>query len=371
MRITVDGRLVLPEPTGIGRVISCVLQGLAEIDCKNYYSVFCRPGSLSCLADHPRFSRVETRVGQFSPGVFFELPRSLRKERPDLVHFNYFVHPPIRRIPYVVTIFDTVYSHFPQALSRKERLVYRLLMYLSIHGAKMVITDSNSAKSDIVRFFRASESNVCVIPLGVESRFRPYAESEISLFRSRYSLPEHFLLYIGNHKPHKNVPALIDAFKRICSSVPHFLLFLDSSDTYCTRTKNEVQAKGLSDRTIFLKGLPDYYLPMLYCSADLFVFPSLCEGFGLPPLEAMACGTPVVTSNRSSLPEVVGNAGIMVDPCNTDALADAMLRVLRDPDLRNEMLEKGLERASQFTWEKTARQTLAVYEDVAARATRD
>lgn len=364
MRVAIDGRMVLTRPTGIGRVTEHLVRALGRVDSANHYSVLCRPGAMTDLEDIDRFRRVETDVGQYSPRVFTELPRLLSREKPDLIHFSYFFHPVLMRAPYVVTIFDTVYSYYPGYLSLKKRIAYRAMMRLSISRCQAVLTDSESAKRDVIKFFGVEESRIRVIPLGVESRFRCFDRQQSESFISRYGLPERYILYVGNHKPHKNVPALVKAFARITGEIPHKLVLTGGQDPGCHLTRQEVVTRGIEERVICLTDFPDADLPALYNAADLFVFPSLCEGFGLPPLEAMACGTPVITSNVSSLPEVVGDAGITVDPSNAEVLAGAVLQVLRDPSVGEEMSAKGVERAKTFSWEKTARQTRAVYQEV-------
>ena len=362
MKIAVDGRLALSSPTGIGRVVDNTLKALTALDAGNEYFVLCQPGGLVELAGQSRFHRVETDIAQYSPQVFTRLPELLRGS--DLVHFPYFFHPYRLQMPYVVSIFDTIYSYYPQSLSVVKRAIYEITIRLSIRNASIVITHSESARADITKFFGASESKIRVIPLGVEERFRPHEDREKAEFRDRHGLPDRFILYVGNHKPHKNVPSLVDALSRIRNDVSCSLLLLDDGGDDCRCTRAKVEGAGMSDRVVFLRGLPDSELPLLYSSADVFVFPSLYEGFGLPPLEAMACGTPVITSNASSLPEVVGDAGIMVDPHSVEELADAILKLLCDADFRQEMISRGLERAKDFSWQETAGQTLKVYQDV-------
>lgn len=362
MRVAVDARMILSAPTGIGRVVECTLAALAALAAGDDYTLICRPGALSEFADRDHFLRVETDTGQYSPRVFTRLPRMLCGS--DLAHFYYFVHPYRLPIPYVVSIFDTVYSVYRNSLSPVQRAVYEATMRMSIRNASLVLTDSDSAKSDIIRYFGAPADKIAPVPLGVDARFSPRCFRDIIDFRRRKALPDQFILYVGNHKPHKNVRSIVDALALVRKDTTCSLVLLDDGGEDCRRTRSRVQETGMTDRVIFLRELPEADLPLMYNAADLFVFPSLYEGFGLPPLEAMACGTPVVTSNTSALPEVVGDAGIMVDPTRVDELADAMLRILRSPDLRCEMSAKGLERARTYTWEETARQTRKAYEEV-------
>ena len=340
-----------------------VIRELARIGTGDEFIALCRPEILSDLP--PTVRRIETDIPQYSIRVFTELPRILRREKPDLVHFPYFFHPSLfLGAPYVVTIFDTAYSYFPGSLSRKERLAYQLMMRRSIRKAALVLTDSHSAKRDIIRFFNGDEAKIRVIPLGVEERFRPMDDD--AAFRARLGLPDRYILYMGNHRPHKNLPVLVNAFARIRRDIPHYLVLPWHPDNDCRQTEDAVAEAAIAEQVVFLRDLPDEALPSLYSAAGLFVYPSLYEGFGLPPLEAMASGTPVISSNTSSLPEVVGEAGILLDPHDVEGLAEAILNVLRNPELQQEMREKGIERAKLFTWENTARLTLQAYHEALA-----
>jgi glycosyltransferase involved in cell wall biosynthesis len=187
----------------------------------------------------------------------------------------------------------------------------------------------------------------------------------VAAVRSRYRLPEGYVLFVGSVERRKNLRGLLQAYARLLETdVACPLVIVGTRRRGAGEIGRTLQELHLEESVIFTGYVPDADLPAIYTGADLFVFPSLYEGFGLPPLEAMACGTPVVCSNAASLPEVVGDAAIMVDPYDVEGLAEAMLRVLTDADLREHLRRKGLERARQFTWERTARETVAVYREV-------
>jgi len=236
--------------------------------------------------------------------------------------------------------------------------------------ADALISDSHFTKQTVIEALGCPAERIHVVHLGVEhSVFRPQSIPEG--FRKLYKLEDqtHHVLYVGSENPRKNLPRLLKAFAQIHKQIPDVRLIKIGSPEYgpqAEKLRHQVQLLGLEDDVVFIDHVSDKDLALFYNFADLFVFPSIYEGFGLPPLEAMACGTPVICSNAASLPEVVGDAAMMVDPYETDGLANAMLSLLSNKDLCEELREKGLARAKEFTWERTARETIAVYEKVLA-----
>lgn len=368
MRICLDLRPILAYPTGIGRMAHNLLLALQSIDSENHYLVLRRDEVYTPIPSKPNFEIMPCNIGQYSPKMHVEIPKILKRHKIDLYFSPYFVVPFWLPCPSVITIHDMIFSVFPRLLSPPEWLVYQLLMRKSLASSSAVTAVSNCTREDVLKYFPTTRADkVYVIHSGIGDQFQPVVnESMHNNFRLKYHLPEKYLCYVGNYKAHKNLGRLVSAFAQIKNSVSHQLVLLDNPGADCIKLKAQVQSSKLQDRIYFCGGLADSDLALFYSCADLFVFPSLYEGFGLPPLEAMACGTQVITSNTSSLPEVVGDAGIMIDPYNVEELAEAMLRVLRDPDLRQKMRAKGLERAKLFTWENTARQTLAVYNEAMA-----
>lgn len=264
-----------------------------------------------------------------------------------------------------VTLHDVFSWSCPGNNTLPDTLIYRYWLPRIIHRVNAVITDSKASRSDIARYLPVDAKKLFLVPLGVDQRYRPRPSAERIAVRSSYGVPDGYLLFVGSIEERKNLRRLLQACARLwAGGEERPLLVVGARRWKYTRILETVQDLNLESHVLFTGYVPDSDLPALYSGADLFVFPSLYEGFGLPPLEAMACGTPVVTSNVSSLPEVVGDAAIMVDPYDVQGLAAAMRKVLDDADLRAEMREKGLARASQFTWERTAQETVKVYQKV-------
>jgi glycosyltransferase involved in cell wall biosynthesis len=237
-------------------------------------------------------------------------------------------------------------------------------MWSAAHRSARILTVSEASKRDILKFFNVPPEKVVVVYNAIDERFscEPLPE-DVARVRARFQLDQRFVLYVGNIKPHKNVERLIEAFQALRRRDLHDIKLLIIGDEISSfpALRRAVHRHKLHKHVRFLGYLPDETLAILYHLASVFVFPSLYEGFGLPPLEAMASGTPVVTSNVSSLPEIVGDAAILVDPYSVDAIEDGMRRVLTDPILAADMRRKGLLRARQFSWQQSVAKTLAIY----------
>ncbi len=265
----------------------------------------------------------------------------------------------------VVTIHDANPYVCPQTSTRLDWLIQHGWLPLALRAADAIITVSKQSREDIVTHLPVSPERVVVVPLAADERFRPMETAEVELVLPRYGIRRPYILYVGTLEPRKNLPRLLEAYAWLRRwSARWRMVIVGARKWKSSPIFDAVRRLDLQPYVHFTGYVADEHLPALYAGADLFVFPSLYEGFGLPALEAMACSTPVVTSNTSSLPEVVGDAAVMVDPLDVEGLAEAMRQVLTDSDLREDLRAKGLERASQFTWERTARETVAVYRDV-------
>jgi len=265
----------------------------------------------------------------------------------------------------VVTVHDVFAWSIPGHSTLADTLIYRHWLPRVLPRVNAVITDSNASRSDIEQYLPVDRSRLFVVPLGVHPRYHPRPKAESIALGSRYGLPEGYFLFVGSVEERKNLRRLLQACARLWAAGERRpLVIVGARRGKYSKILQTVQDLALESRVRFTGHVPDADLPALYGGADLFVFPSLYEGFGLPPLEAMACGTPVVCSNTSSLPEVVGDAAITVDPYDVEALAEAMRRVLSDADLADDLRQRGLERAAGFTWEQTARKTVEVYREV-------
>jgi len=285
------------------------------------------------------------------------LSYQIARRQPD-VYFSPGFNPPLlSSTPFVFTIHDLIHLRFAQNYGLKQRAYYRAVVAPAILRASAIVTVSEFSRREILESIAVPESKVRVAGPGVAEHFSANVES--------FDLPYDYFLYVGNRKPHKNIPRLLEAFGRAELGVGIRLVLLGEADRESAAL---AKALRLGERVIFLGEVTDDDLPGLYRGAVALALPSLLEGFGLPALEAMACGAPVIASNSSSLPEVVGDAGILVDPYDVEALADAMQRVASDAELRAGMISRGLERAKLYSWDKTAGQILQILID-ASRGT--
>jgi len=262
-------------------------------------------------------------------------------------------------------VHDVFAWSYPGSSTLMETLIQRYWLPRRLAQVDAVITDSLASQKDLSHYLGISRPMIHVIPLAASSHYRPAPLAQVATARSRYGLPEHYILYIGSLVKRKNLLGLLRSYARLRASeqpLPLVVVGVERSDQGAI-------GKTLADLDlgcdlVFAGHIADEDLPAVYTGAKLFVFPSLYEGFGLSPLEAMACGTPVVCSNTSSLPQVVGDAAVSVDPNDIEALAGAMHRVLVDRDLQADLRQRGLKRAAGFTWERTARRTLEVYREL-------
>lgn len=263
----------------------------------------------------------------------------------------------------VTTVHDLVSFVYPETHTPLTNFMYRVWLPRAIRRATAVITVSYHSKGDITRFLGVDGDKVAVVPCGVGPDFTPQAQDgEAARLAERYGVRPPYVLYLGGVGARKNVPGLLEAYAQLRGSHPEYTLVVAGARIWKSEVVYEaVERLGLVPYVVFTGYAADEDLPALHRQAELLAFPSLYEGFGRPPLEAMACGTPVVTANTSSLPEVTGDAALLVDPHDTGALAAAMERVLADADLRQAMVEKGLARAARFTWARAGREVVALY----------
>lgn len=296
------------------------------------------------------------------------LPILARSYHVDVLHSPTFVSPLALPCTSVVSILDmTWFTHRNQHTLVKGGY-FRAMIPPSARRAARVIAISEASKQDVVDLLGIPAEQVAVTYLGVDSGvFYPHAATDVEAVLARCGVSQPYVLYVGKLEPRKNLPALIEAFDSISHIFPDHSLVIAGNPGWDYQVVYE-RAKQVScrERICFTGFVSDMDLPALYSGADLFVYPSSYEGFGIPVLEAMACGTPVITSNVSSLPEVAGDAGLLVDPLDIAGLAGVMRRVLTDAELCQQMRKRGLKRAKQFTWEKAAWRTLQVYKDAYA-----
>jgi glycosyltransferase involved in cell wall biosynthesis len=285
-----------------------------------------------------------------------------------LFHATEHLLPKLRRIPSVFTLHDVAYLLFPQHHLPRNRIYLRHMMPRFLARADRVIAVSENTRRDALRLYGLDPEKVEVIPEGVEARFNPDVDRvRVSELRERYSLPDRFILCISTIEPRKNLTRLLEAYASLRPSHPDVGLVIAGGKGWLyERFFERLRSLDLERRVTLTGYVPDEDLPALLNAAEAFAYPSEFEGFGLPPLEAMACGLPVVCSNATSLPEVVGEAGLLLPPHDVRAWVEGLGRVLDDPGLRSDLRGRGLARASLFSWQTAARRTLEVYRSVLA-----
>src|SRR3954471_20939255 len=339
------------------------------MDRQTEFVLLCRPEDRETLATlGENFRAVVETAGNYSVAEQIKIPYALQREGVTLFHAPHYVLPPLVRCTSVVTIHDCIHLMFPQYLPNRMAFSYaKWSISQASKCATRVMTVSESSKRDILRFVDTEPDKIDVIYNAYDERFAiEPREEDVVRVRERYQLTDEFVLYAGNVKPHKNLERLIDAFAIVRKrGLDHLKLVLigDEISKY-TALRRAVHQHQLHKYVRFLGYLPEETLAVMYRLAGIFVFPSLYEGFGLPPLEAMASGTPVVTSNVSSLPEVAGGAAVLVDPYDPQAIADGIYSVLTDEQLRREMVHNGIARAGQFSWEQSVRRVRQIYGEV-------
>jgi glycosyltransferase involved in cell wall biosynthesis len=370
MRIAIDARKL--RDFGIGTYIRNILIELSRLDRTTEYVVLCRPDDVdSGDVLGQNFRMVPEPAPMYSLSEQFRIPLSLARERVQMVHEPHYVLPPAIRCRSVVTIHDCIHLMFPQYLPSRLAHVYaKGSMWSATRKADRVLTVSEASKRDILRFFDIPPEKVVVIYNAIDERFLgPADTTRMDLVRRRYQLDHPFILYVGNIKPHKNIERLVEAFAIARQGGPDNLKLIIIGDELSRYPvlRQAVHRHQLEKFVRFLGYQPQETLAAFYRLARAFVFPSLYEGFGLPPLEAMACGTPVVTSNVSSLPEVAGGAALLVDPHDAAAIADGIRRAVTDDTLRADLIAKGHARARDFSWQQSVAKIHQIYMEVANR----
>lgn len=373
MRIAVNAHLLAHTRSfrraGVSHYIEQVLLHLAQIDRANHYTVYTTRGlDQAALGLPANFVVKPSRLPTINPRVRIPWEQGiaplLLRGTTDLYHGCLNVAPLLSPVPTVITIHDLAFIRFPQTFRAYNRIYLDLATRLSARRASRILAVSEHTKREVVGLLGIPPERVIVTPNAARSHFRPSAPAAIEQLRARHGLPERFVLYVGTLEPRKNLTTLLEAFALVSRSVPDVPLLIGGGKGWMYEPIfARLEQLNLRDRVKFAGYLPEEELPLWYAAATVFVFPSIYEGFGMPPLEAMACGTPVITSNTSSLPEVVGDAGLMVAPTDTIGLAEAIRRVLVDADLRTELRQRGLARARRFSWADTAAKTLVAYRE--------
>jgi glycosyltransferase involved in cell wall biosynthesis len=376
-RIGFDARYINDRYHGIGRYAFRLLEAMVMQAPERQFIVFTGREADSRFNIDTLMERenVVIRRGPWPlywPQEQIKWPALLGKDSIDVFHTPYFVAPLLTRMsefPVIITVHDLIFDRYPEYMPHRwARPYYRQLMTSGLNRAKKTIVVSNATATDLMKYYPIHSDKLVIIPEGVDPGFAPIEDhTYLDQVCRQYELKLPIILSVGVRRPHKNQVRLVRAFARLAERIPHDLVLVGQrDDRFPDEAQHAVKALELQDRVCFLEWVPEQELKALYNLADLVVLPSLIEGFGLPAIEAMACGTPVVAANNSSFPEVIGNAGRLVDPCDEQELSGAILEILTDPVLHRFYSKQGLQRSAEYKWADAARRTLSLYKTVLA-----
>ncbi|MDD4351728.1 MAG: glycosyltransferase family 1 protein [Candidatus Gracilibacteria bacterium] len=373
MRIGIDTRMYSPKFTGIGRYVKELIDHITKLDTENEYILFFNDEEYSqYMAPNARVSKRRVKAKHYSLAEQTSFTKALNTEELDLVHFTHFNAPILYKKPSIVTLHDLTLTKFPdeERSNFVKKFGYQMTIKNIVQKAKRIITVSANTKEDTVQYLGAKIEKIKVIYEGVGSEFKPIQDAAaLSAVKQKYGITKPFFLYVGAWRKHKNLVMLVKAFNLFKNShgLDYQLVIAGGNQDQNSEVLKTIQDFGLKAHIVTPGYIDDLDLPALYSAATAFTFPSLYEGFGLPILESMACGTATLLANSSSMPEVAGqDNAIFFDPNSMEQIAENMYKIVTDEALRTSLEQKGLERAKQFTWQKMAEQTLAIYKEVGA-----
>jgi glycosyltransferase involved in cell wall biosynthesis len=369
MKIAVDAHTIGERQTGGERYTLDLITGLTQVDAENQYALLITDlvPLRRAVSLPPNFETVTVWPASNLPRVAWAVPRACRRAGAQVLHVSY-TAPPICPCPTVVTVHDIAYEFFPHFFSPRDRWLLSVTVPLSCRLAARVIAVSEWTKRDLIRRYNIPEEKIRVVHEAASNRFSlGVPEEDVARVRQQYVQGRPYVLAVGNIQPRKNLSRLVEAYATLVaggtdSEIPS-LVIAGQSRWRGSEVYRLVEQKGLTQHVRFPGYVPDTDLPALYRGAEVFVYPSIYEGFGLPPLEAMASMTPVICSNAASLPEVVGEAAVLFDPFDTDALFVALRDLLSNETQRQALVAAGQARAAQFSWEWAARETVEVYRE--------
>lgn len=370
MRIAIDATAIPPLRSGAGNYIFYLVQHLSHIDHENTYFIFAKPNHIDELGiDQPNFHFVPIKHAAKGTRLVWEqigLPWHLKRLGIDLLHSPHYTAPLLKVCKLVVTFHDMTFQLMPEAHGLLKRVFFPMIMHWSARFADKLIAASESTRKDVIRLLGVAPGKIVPIMVAANPVFGVLPRVQVEQACARYNLlPNGYILYVGVLEPRKNVPLLIEAYASLAREFPHVpLVIVGKKGWMYDEIFERVTVLGLQDRVRFLGHIPRPDLIALYNGARVVVYPSRYEGFGVPVLEAMQCGTPVITTNVSSIPEVAGDAALMIDPDDVQGLGTALRRTLTDDALARDLAERGLARAARFSWQRCAEETLAVYRSV-------
>jgi glycosyltransferase involved in cell wall biosynthesis len=368
MRIAIDAHTVGTQLAGNVTYITNMIEQLAALDHQNQYTLYVTRSDALEMYDGrwPNFEARQilahkSRIMRF----LFSFNAQLRLHPAD-IFFVQFNAPPFTPCKIVTSIHDLSFEHLPETFKWRSHTQMKITIRRTARNAAHIVTCSEYSRQDIIDTYKIPPERITTIPLAAAEWFRPVTnEQELSRIKLKYDLPGDFILGVGSVQPRKNLVRLIEAYSMLSDKrdLPPLILVGKKAWLFEDSLKAAVE-HGVEDKVRFTDFVPDGDLPALYTLSTCFVYPSFFEGFGIPPLEAMQCGSPVIAGDRTSLPEVVGDAGILVDPFDVTSIAEAIDRMLTDSELRAGFREKGFKRAKLFSWARAARETLDIFEKV-------
>ncbi|MCF7795221.1 glycosyltransferase family 4 protein [Patescibacteria group bacterium] len=377
-RIGIDARFYGPVGKGLGRYTKEIVDNILRMDSENFYVIFLSPENYDLFSSENKNVKkvlVKSRWYSWSEQIFF--PWQIYKEKLDLMHFTHFNVPILTRVKFIVTIHDLILTRFstqratllPPLYYKIKYLAYKFVISLAVSRAEKIIAVSEFTKKDIEKKFKVKKDKISVIYEGISNLNLQEIESreyDKKILKNYNINDNRYLLYVGNAYPHKNLESLLDIFKKLKNDFPSLLLVLvGKEDYFYNRLKKYAKNLNLSNEDIvFADYVPDNELVSLYRNALAYVFPSLYEGFGLPPLEAMSYDCPVVSSDQSSLPEVLGDSALYFNPYNNIDMYEKIKKIIKNKYLRKELVEKGKLQINQYNWFSSAYSTYKLYLDI-------
>ena len=374
LRVAIDAHMVGERETGNETYIINLIRGLASLGpqapATQYLLYSHHPERLdACGPLPPYFTRRRVAPATSMLRITIGMPARVLADHVDVLHVTY-IAPPAVSAAVVATVHDISYELYPETFSARDRAILKTLVPRTIRHAQTVITVSESSRRDISNYYKVDPEKIRVVYQSIASSYRVlHDRTEVESVMARYGITGRYLLAVGNLQPRKNLPRLVRAFAEAkrAGAYDGRLVLVGKSLWRESQIFQEIRQQGLENEVIATGYIPEEDVVALYNGADVFIYPSIYEGFGLPPLEAMACGCPVITGNTSSLPEVVGSAGIMVDPTSEEELTRAIVTMTSDAQFRDDCIRLGLERVQHFSATAAARDTLDVYYHAADR----
>jgi glycosyltransferase involved in cell wall biosynthesis len=360
----IDARLIYYRVGGISTYIRRLIVELERLVTDERFTVFHSRKMRDSIVK--RFARADVWTPSHHRFERLALSVELTRFRLDVLHSPDFI-PPFRGARrHVITVHDLTFLHYPQYVTADARRYYNDQIQGAVQHADHILTDSSASKDDLVSMLAVHPDKITVHRLGVDEQFHPLADEHLDSYRRQLDLQPGYLLFVGTFEPRKNIGGLLEAYQLLTARLPNAppLVVAGTRGWLFDETMNKIEHLGLNNRVLWREAIPQSAMPALYNMARALVLPSFYEGFGLPALEAMACGTPPIVSQRSSLPEVVGHVGLLIDPDDPTTIAAALERAITDDNWHTAQRGAGLARAASFTWSETAKVALDVYKAV-------